>query len=98
MKAISSTVTTRPRYLHSEGICRECGRVQNGTQELFTFLLGAQGSPHRRGFRVRVGGGQQQLRLMCPQGAGGFRTRGPTLETSLGQALGGQPKPLAVEL
>jgi hypothetical protein len=30
----------------------------------FTFLS-AQGPPHRRGFRVGVGGGQQQLRLMC---------------------------------
>src|ERR1700680_4129053 len=32
MKATSSAVTTRPRYLHSEGICHQCARAENGTQ------------------------------------------------------------------
>jgi len=32
IEVTSSAVTTRPRYLHSEGICRQCARAENGTQ------------------------------------------------------------------
>src|SRR5450432_593524 len=35
IRATSSAVTTRPRYLHSEAICRQCARVENGTQVFF---------------------------------------------------------------
>src|SRR4030095_371083 len=35
IRVTSSAVTTRPRYLHSEAICRQCARVENGTQVFF---------------------------------------------------------------
>src|SRR5207247_9097750 len=42
IEVTSSVVTTRPRYLHSEAICRQCGRVENGTQVLFVdFFKGS---------------------------------------------------------
>ena len=68
MKVISSAVTTRPRYLHSDAICRQCARVRNGTQVFFTnFLLACSGTPCRWSFRVRIAGREQQLRLMRSQ-------------------------------
>src|SRR5882672_2621476 len=38
IEVTSSAVTTRPRYLHSEAICRQCGRVENGTQVFFGYF------------------------------------------------------------
>ena len=62
IKVTSSAVTTRPRYLHSEAICRQCARVENGTQVFFEFrnsLQEIQGPPCRRGFRVGIAGREQ---------------------------------------
>src|ERR1017187_5022127 len=38
IRLTSSAVSTRPRYLHSDAICRQCARAENGTQVFFRFL------------------------------------------------------------
>jgi len=60
------------------------------------FFLRAQLPPYRRRFGIRVGGRQQQLRLVCTQGSRRLRTAGPPFETALRQSLRGEPEPLAV--
>jgi len=94
---MSSGVITRPRYFHSTGICRQFARVQNGTQAFCCLPLCSNPSPFRRGFRVGVGGRQQQLRLMRPQHARRFRSGGPPAKMTFGKPLGREPESLPVE-
>src|SRR5579864_6584216 len=93
--------TIRPRYLYSDGICPECGRGEIRTQVFSANFIrncfsACQWTPGRRSFRVRIGGGEQQLRLMRAQRARGSGSRRPEAETAFGQALGGDPEALAV--
>jgi hypothetical protein len=60
------------------------------------LFLHAHLPPYRRRLGIRVGGRQQQLRLMRTQRARRFRTGGPPLETALRQSFRGEPEPLAV--
>jgi len=39
MKAMSSAVIALPRYRHSTGICRQCGRTKTGTQALVQIIF-----------------------------------------------------------
>jgi hypothetical protein len=41
IEVTSAPVTTRPRYLHSEAICRQCARAENGTQEFCCYFFQA---------------------------------------------------------
>src|ERR1019366_2802971 len=95
MKTMSSAVTALPRYRHSTGICRQCARTKTGTQAL-GGELSAHAPPHRRCFRIRITGGEQQLRMMRSQCFGWFVSCGPPLEPAFRQTLCGDPEALTV--
>jgi len=75
--------------------CCQCARTKTGTQAPGPFLY-ADASPHRRRFRIRIAGGEQQLRLMRSQCFRGFVTRWPPSETAFGKTLRSNPEPLTV--
>src|SRR6266545_1119036 len=60
------------------------------------FFVLTDFSPHRRGFRVRIAGRQQQLCLMCLQYLRRLGSARPPLKSSLRQAFLRQPEPLSV--
>src|ERR1035437_5817531 len=62
----------------------------------FVGVVSTYFSPHRSGFRVRVAGRQQQLRLMRLEHPGGLFAARPPHESPLRQPFLRQPKPLAV--
>src|ERR1035441_3066275 len=94
MKTMSSAVTDLPRYRHSTGICRQCARTNTGTQALEAIILCAHAPPHGRCFRIRITGGEQQLRLMRSQCLCRFVSCGPPLEPAFRQTLCGDPEAL----
>jgi hypothetical protein len=60
------------------------------------IILCAHAPPHRRCFRIRIAGGEQQLRLMRLQRFRRFSACRPPLETAFRQALCGDPEALPV--
>jgi hypothetical protein len=70
----------------------------NAERKPFVVVISTYFSPHRRGFRLRIAGRQQQLRLMCLQRSRRFGACRPPLEPSFGQAFRRQPEPLAIVL
>jgi hypothetical protein len=65
-------------------------------RKLFVAAISTYFSPHRRGFYLRVGGRQQQLRLMRLEHARGLFTARPPHESPLRQPLLRQPETLPV--
>jgi hypothetical protein len=59
-------------------------------------FLCADASPDGRRFRIRIAGGEQQLRLMRSQCFRGFVTCWPPSETAFGKTLRSNPEPLTV--
>src|SRR5712671_971491 len=99
MKTISAAVTVRPRYRHSAGI--KCSVPEKNLERkplaIVSWPFGSSDSaPYRRGFRVRITRGQQELRLVCLQCPSHPRPRRPPPKTPFGEPLLREPEPLAV--
>lgn len=85
--AISSVVTVRPRYFHSEAICRQCGK---GGMKRKGFIDGfnTQRPPMSAALAHPGAGGKQQMRPMCSKRLRSFRARWPPSEAAFRQAFG----------
>src|SRR5712692_3093170 len=76
-----------------------CARENSGTQAPrrgFLALASSDSAPYRRGFRVRIARGQQELHLVSLQCSSRPRPGRPPPKTPFGKPLLCNPEPLAV--
>src|SRR6266849_2406584 len=99
MKTTSAAVTVRPRYRHSariESSVPEKTLERKPLVEVFLRFASSDSAPYRRGFRVRIARGQQELHLVRLQCSSRPRPGRPPPKTPFGKPLLCNPEPLAV--
>src|SRR5260370_1612468 len=99
MKTTSAAVTVRPRYRHSariESSVPEKTLERKPLVEVFLRFASSDSAPYRRGFRVRIARGQQELHLVRLQCSSRPTPGRPPPKTPFGKPLLCTPEPLAV--